>query len=85
MKVKSTVRGSETLKTIEPEQLAAYLLAHGWYEDRPLLENATIWLYKGDEAGEFEILLPVRRELGDYAARISDAIKTLDSSRKAMR
>ncbi len=78
MNVKVIVRDSETLKTIEPDQLAAYLLAHGWYEDRPFLENATVWLYKGDEAGEFEILLPVRRELGDYAARISDAIKTLE-------
>ena len=75
--MKVTVRDSETLKNIEPKHLAAYLQAHGWHEDRPFLDNATIWLYKKDDMDEFEILLPKKASLGDYAARISDAISTL--------
>ncbi|MCL1473086.1 hypothetical protein [Argonema antarcticum] len=76
--MKVTVRDSEILKTIEPSQLAAYLQAHGWYKDRPFLDNATIWLYKKDDVDEFEILLPNKKSLGDYAARMSDALSTLE-------
>lgn len=76
--MKVTVRDVETLKTIEPRQLATYLQAHGWYEDRPFLENATIWLHRGEDASEEEILLPKKTSLGDYAARISEALQTLE-------
>ncbi len=76
--MKVTVRDSETLKSIEPARLAAYLQAKGWYEARPFLNNATIWLLKGDEADSEEILLPKTTSLGDYAARISDALKILE-------
>ncbi|MBD2184114.1 hypothetical protein H6S82_03040 [Planktothrix sp. FACHB-1355] len=76
--MKVTVRDSETLKTIEPSQLAAYLQTHGWYEDGSFLDNATIWLYKKDDVDEFEILLPNLKSLGDYAARMSDALSTLE-------
>ncbi len=76
--MKVTVRDSETLKTIEHSQLTAYLQTHGWYEDRPFLDNATIWLYKKDDVDEFEILVPNKRSLGDYAVRISDALSTLE-------
>ncbi|MEI2577248.1 hypothetical protein [Scytonema sp. PRP1] len=76
--MKVTVRDVEILKTIEPQQLRDYLQAHGWHFDRPFLDNATIWLKQEPERGEFEILLPNKRNLGDYATRIREAIETLE-------
>jgi molybdopterin converting factor small subunit len=76
--MKVTVRDAEILKCVEPQKLRDYLFSSGWHEDRPFLDNATIWLKQVPLRGEFEILLPMQQSLGDYAARISDAIKTLE-------
>jgi hypothetical protein len=76
--MKLTVQDNEILKTIEPQKLRDYLQAHGWYEDRPFLDNATIWLKQDADRGEFEILLPLRQNLGDYIPRIREAIETLE-------
>ncbi len=76
--MKVTVRDAEILKTIEPQQLREYLQAHGWYEDRPFLDNATIWLKQDSDRGEFEILLPLKQKLRDYVPRIREAIETLE-------
>jgi hypothetical protein len=76
--MKVTVRDAEILKTIEPQQLREYLQAHGWYEDRPFLDNATIWLKQDSDRGEFEILLPLKQNLRDYVPRIREAIETLE-------
>jgi hypothetical protein len=73
-----TVQDNEILKKIEPQQLKDYLQAHGWYEDRPFLDNATIWLKQDADRGEFEILIPLRQSLGDYVPRIREAIETLE-------
>lgn len=77
--MKVTVRDVEILKAIEPQKLRDYLQAHGWHEDRPFLDNATIWLKQEAERGEFEILLPNKQNLGaEDATRIREAIETLE-------
>ena len=73
-----TVQDNEILKTIEPQQLRDYLQAHGWYADRPFLNNATIWLKQDTNRGEFEILLPLRQNLRDYLPRMREAIAILE-------
>jgi hypothetical protein len=67
-----------TLKNVEPNQLAAYLKATGWYEARPYLENAMIWLLGNGSDSEYEILLPLHQSLGDYTARIREALSILE-------
>ncbi len=76
--MKVIVEDSQILKAIEPDQLAAYLQTHGWHEDRPFLDNAIIWLLRRDGAEEYEILLPLKQSLGDYTARIREALQTLE-------
>jgi predicted CopG family antitoxin len=78
--MKVTVRDSEILKTIEPNVLESHLRAFGWHEQGRIYNNAgAIWRLKnGSLDDEFEILLPLKTSLGDYAARISDAISTLE-------
>lgn len=75
--MKVTARNPEILKSVKLENLRNYLLDSGWYEDRPFLNNATIWLKQEPNNGEFEILLPSRQDVGDYAIRVGEAVKTL--------
>ncbi|MDF0552575.1 hypothetical protein [Kamptonema sp. UHCC 0994] len=77
--MKVTVKDSETLETIDLNQLRNYLQTHGWHEDKPFLDNATLWHKPTAKGEEFEILLPNRPNLGDYAARIREAIQTLEN------
>jgi hypothetical protein len=77
--MKVTVKDNETLKTIELNQLRNYLQTHGWHEDQPFLDNATLWHKPAREGEDFEILLPNKQTLGDYAARIREAIQILEN------
>lgn len=74
--MKVTVRDAEILKSIEIQQLKDYLKSHGWYEDHPFLDNATIWLKP--EHQDFEILLPTKQHLGDYSTRVQEALAILE-------
>jgi hypothetical protein len=76
--MKVTVRDAEILKTIEPQQLKDYLQSHGWYEDSPFLDHATVWLKQEPENNEFEILLPNKQHFGDYSTRIQEALEILE-------
>ncbi|MBD2386549.1 hypothetical protein [Cylindrospermum sp. FACHB-282] len=77
--MKVTIRDSKILKTIEPNVLETYLKSNGWEEKGHIYDDAgTIWSFKKYAEGEFEILLPLRQNLYDYAARIVDAMKILE-------
>jgi hypothetical protein len=76
--MKVTVKDSETLEIVNLNQVRNYLQIHGWNEDKPFLENATLW-HKPVAGEEFEILLPNQQNLGDYAARIREIIEILES------
>ncbi len=75
---KTTIKDSETLEAVNLNQLRNYLKIRGWHEDKPFLENATLW-HKPVAGEEFEILLPNQQTLGDYAARIREAIQILET------
>ena len=78
--MKVTVRDSSVLKTVEPHILETYLRTAGWRETARILDDAAgVWRLKKDGFHEFEILLPLKPDWVDYAARISDALKTLES------
>lgn len=77
--MKVTVQDAEIIKNIEPQQLKEYLQSHGWHEDRPFLDNATIW-HKQAEKEEFEILLPSTKSLGDYVPRVRELLATVADS-----
>jgi hypothetical protein len=77
--MKVTVRDREILSSIEPEELAAHLIASGWHFLGRVYDDAgAIWRLKNPSGDEEEILQPLKTSLADYAARISDAIKTLE-------
>ena len=79
--MKVTVRYSNILKTVEPHVLEAHLRSTGWRENARILDGAAgVWRFKKDGFDEFEILLPLKPDWVDYAARISDALKTLEET-----
>ncbi|MBH8576839.1 hypothetical protein I8752_28390 [Nostocaceae cyanobacterium CENA369] len=78
--MKVTIKDSQILKTVNPDVIQAHLQATGWHETGRIYNDAgAIWRLKKDAAPEYEILLPLQHNLGDYAERISDILKTLST------
>jgi hypothetical protein len=77
--MKVTIVDSQILKTVNPDVVQSHLQATGWQETGRIYNDAgAIWRLKKDGACEYEILLPLQHNLGDYAERISDILKTLE-------
>ncbi|MUG94081.1 hypothetical protein F7734_17460 [Scytonema sp. UIC 10036] len=77
--MKVTIKDSQILKTVNPDLVQAHLQATGWHETGRIYNDAgAIWRLKKETADEYEILLPLQHNLGDYAERISDILKTLE-------
>jgi hypothetical protein len=77
--MKVTIKDSQILKTVQPDVIQAHLQATGWQEaGRIYNDTGAIWRLKKDTTDEYEILLPLQHNLGDYAERISDILKTLE-------
>jgi|GEM_PF-357561 hypothetical protein len=76
--MKVITKDSQILKSVSPDVLQAHLQATGWHETGRIYNDAgAIWRLKKDATTEYEILLPLQRDLGDYAERINDILKTL--------
>jgi hypothetical protein len=59
-------------------ELVQYLRANGWQQDRQIPDKASYWLGKGAAGEELEILLPMRTDFADYAARMAEVLHTLE-------
>lgn len=79
--MKVTVRDKETLNEIRPLELASYLRANGWQEsDRT--DKAAYWTRRNENGEEFEVLLPLRRDVADVAIRMGEVLQTLEKFEK---
>jgi hypothetical protein len=74
--MRATIRDPETLGSVRPRDLAAYLRAKGWQQSN-LFPGRSIWRL-GSNGDTFEILLPLDDTFRDYALRISDVLRTLE-------
>ncbi|HEU4428783.1 MAG TPA: hypothetical protein VFT98_08515 [Myxococcota bacterium] len=74
--MRTIIRDRETLGSTGLHDLNAYLRASGWVEQSIPIPNATCWQRTGE--GEHEILLPKSDQVLDYAARVADALATLE-------
>jgi hypothetical protein len=41
--MKATIQDADTLKNISPQQVKAYLKAHGWQQQQKMADKASIW------------------------------------------
>lgn len=76
--MKAAIRDSTILRAVRPDDVVAYLRARHWREREHREGQYAIWQRKSD--GEpFEILLPLNSAYRDYAARIAEALQTLEA------
>lgn len=68
-------RRTSRLGSIGPWALKAYLQGAGWMPVGEVSGKAVVWRHPS--YGEAEIVQPLRQTLGDYGARLADAIATL--------
>jgi hypothetical protein len=73
--LKATIRDTQMLNVIKPLEVVAYLRSTGWHQERAVEDRWATWI-KGDE---FEIALPLTRDLGDYVLRMADTLQTLEA------
>lgn len=76
--MKATVQDIDTLKSVQPLEVAAYLRANGWRESEYVPERTSIWSLENGSDGGYEILLPLRRDFKDFVNRVSEALQTLE-------
>ncbi|MCP4695325.1 MAG: hypothetical protein GY862_00545 [Gammaproteobacteria bacterium] len=62
----------KSFEQLSPEDVCAYLTGNGWHETERIGDKG--WVF---EKGENELLIPARRNLGDYASRMADVVNTL--------
>ncbi|HLX64857.1 MAG TPA: hypothetical protein VKX17_26530 [Planctomycetota bacterium] len=70
------VTDSEILNRVHPRNLEDYLQSKGWKSHCEMPSEWHSWR-KGKRGDEIEIVVPLDRTFGDYAARIYDAVATL--------
>jgi hypothetical protein len=70
------IRDREPFELLNPAEVAAYLRSEGWKEVEHKPDRVSVWVAEA-EGEALEILLPLRRTLGDYVLRMADAVGTL--------
>src|SRR5712692_965329 len=71
----------ERVLALDPADVEAYLLAHGWEADRQASSpEAGVYHLPSDPGAE--ILLPRDRNFADYALRLSEALQALATAER---
>jgi hypothetical protein len=66
------------LEAVKPQEVEGYLESHGWIQQNQIGDKASIWIQPCEDGDEFEVLLPLRRELKDYSLGMSTLVETLE-------
>lgn len=74
--MKATIRDPETLRTVRPLEVLAYLRTGGWQEAQRL-ERGAFWV-KADGASTNEVLLPFDVDAPGYSQRIAELLSVLE-------
>jgi len=70
------IRDREPFEQLNPVEVAAYLRSQKWVETDQKPDRFSIWI-QNSENKPFEVLLPLRRNLGDYALRMAELVSIL--------
>jgi hypothetical protein len=66
----------DQVAALRPRDVQLYLVSRGWIPD-PAESSPDAALFRQPDLGDAEVLLPLRRELGDYVPRMSEAVLAL--------
>jgi hypothetical protein len=67
-----TILTPDILEGLQTDKISEYLQSNGWQIENRIGDKATVW-----ERGDYEVVLPLRKELRDYVARLLDLLETL--------
>jgi hypothetical protein len=76
--VNVTIRDRDVLGSLRPADLLNYLRASGWQRESEIGEKAELWVRSQQDGPEMDVLVPLRREAGDFALRASELLRTLE-------
>ncbi len=74
--MKAAIQDSVVLSSLGPLELMAYLRARGWKQEAEISNKGSIWVHDNDT----DVVLPARRQFGDYALRVSEVLRTLSKA-----
>ncbi|MFB2982195.1 hypothetical protein [Microseira sp. BLCC-F43] len=77
-----TIKDIDILRSLEPEQVAAYLLSQGWQQHNHIPDKASIWQQNWAENELVQIILPLNREIPGDPVSMSVILETLEKTEK---
>ena len=70
------IRDVKAVQMLRPLEVAVYLRAKGWVEQKSFTPKASIWT-TAKSKHEFEALVPLDQAVRDYSLRMGDVLRTL--------
>jgi hypothetical protein len=74
------IRDADALTKLSLVDVRAYLASQGWQQEGRYGDVATVYSKRISKTKDFEILLPLHEQLGDYAQRMGDVVAVLAES-----
>ena len=78
--MKVAVQDAAVLRALKPLEMTAYLRTKGWRLEADLNGKGSLWLKQEQGCPEFDVTLPAKREMADYALRMAEVLRTLAES-----
>jgi hypothetical protein len=75
--MKAVIRDTDTLKSMAPLEVTAYLRSRNWRLVHHIADKGAVWVLSLKDGEEVEVLLPLDRTLRDYAQRMGDLLQVL--------
>ena len=72
--MRARISDPEVFQGLSHIDVRAYLAAQGWKESDRIGNKALVFIKKDSDGKDWEILLPTRSDLGDYAQRMAEAL-----------
>jgi hypothetical protein len=76
--MKAIVNDPDALRALGPLDVAAYLRIHGWKQVESMGDKGSVWDLTAANGEQYEILLPLRPDLGDFLSRMADTVRVLE-------
>ena len=74
----ASVLAARCAHALRPLEVASYLRVHGWRQEADLNGKGSVWLLPAEvDARRRTLRLPLQRDLGDFALRMGDVLRTL--------
>jgi len=78
--MKAIVCDGDTLKSLDPHQVAVYLQSKGWHEITRVPAQVSSWIKNTFSEDKLKIYLPLDQDFDDYPRRMYEVMETLEKA-----